>query len=366
MSTDQAPLTRHPLISLPAPAAVQSDGPHGFTLKDCHASWTPPAEAVEMVSLLEELGQLCLLVSKRRISNCSTPLHHPHLEDYRSWLIAQARSVVVSLASRYDSLDNEVIGARIKAVVAHLAQTRAAPAARVAYQICNDMKDLYLGHDPRSMLSKVAVEDQQATSAILDLKTLDFCGDPDQQSSKSHQCDLIIVSSTVRTKETSHILHRLRRSLRADGQLIFQETDPLDWITYVFGLRPEWWSRDHDERWGTPASNGLDGRTVAAVGMGRAPGHAVDNDFRDHLTVFLVVSESCPQRLTSSQTVAPSISVLVESIIRHLREDGYRVTRCASEGQTPLDQEVISVESVDHGCATVAVACKQPSARVAR
>ncbi|KAF2770095.1 hypothetical protein EJ03DRAFT_382228 [Teratosphaeria nubilosa] len=352
MSTHRATLTGHPIVSLPAHAAVQSDCSTGFTSNDYYEPLTPPGETADVVPLLEELAQLCLLVSKRRVSNSSIALEHPHLEDYRSWIVAQARSVIVSLASRHKSLDNETIKSRIKAVVAQLAETKAAPAAKVTYEICRDMEYLLSGHDRRSMVSDTAVKDLETTSANLELRTLDFCGDSDKQTFEGHQCDLIIASSTIRMTETSQILDYLQRSLRADGQLTFQRTDAFDWITYVFGMRPEWWFRKHDESRGTPTSSGLNGRIVAAVGMGKASGHAVDSKFKDHLTVFLVASELLPDRLTSNKTVAArddSLSTIVESIIRHLGEDGYHVTRCASESQTQLGQEVISVEMVDHG-----------------
>ncbi|EME77426.1 uncharacterized protein MYCFIDRAFT_200693 [Pseudocercospora fijiensis CIRAD86] len=84
-------------MDLDVPPTAHSTMRHDWapttTLEDYQEVLTPPDGTADVLQLLEELGQLCLLVSKRRLSNLSVPLEHPYLEEYRSWIVAQARSL---------------------------------------------------------------------------------------------------------------------------------------------------------------------------------------------------------------------------------------------------------------------------------
>lgn len=98
-------------------------------------------------SQLEELGQLCLLSSKRRFSRLATSL--PYLENDINWLVSQSASAVNYLASLLKSLDNETLSAQIVDLVARLSDT---PAAATAYSVCTKMDLLLLGQSLEEIL----------------------------------------------------------------------------------------------------------------------------------------------------------------------------------------------------------------------
>ncbi|SMQ54923.1 unnamed protein product [Zymoseptoria tritici ST99CH_3D7] len=159
-----------------------ADGALGVSaLKDTHAAaryeWAPhiafkdPAELIvpqchseEVLSDLNELGQLCLLVSKRRYAKLHIPLDKPHLTKYHTWMIDQAHDVVMSLAPNYDSLDNDTMTARINALMSHLERTVAAPLARVIRNITDHMEELLSGRALQDVVNDV---DWQAVQAFV-------------------------------------------------------------------------------------------------------------------------------------------------------------------------------------------------------
>lgn len=102
-----------------------------------------PIDRTDNLRLLEELGQLCLLSSKRSLPRYQT--YVPHLQKYMAWLVSQARSAVDNLASVLQSLDNETISARIEDLMARLSETPAAPAASAIHQVCKRMHLLLSG-----------------------------------------------------------------------------------------------------------------------------------------------------------------------------------------------------------------------------
>lgn len=109
-----------------------------------------PTDRTDNLRLLEELGQLCLLSSKRLLSGSQTNL--PHLQKYMAWLVSQARSAVTNLASVLKSLDNETVSARIEDLVARLSETPAAPAASAIHQVCKKMDLLLSGQTLEDIL----------------------------------------------------------------------------------------------------------------------------------------------------------------------------------------------------------------------
>jgi acyl transferase domain-containing protein len=104
---------------------------------------------------LNELGQLCLLISQRLLSGLSTPSDKPHLARYQAWLLAQAHRVAVSLAPKHNDLqDAGIVLARIDSLVCQLSTTPAASMARVIRQTCSRMEELLSGVDLKDVLSE--------------------------------------------------------------------------------------------------------------------------------------------------------------------------------------------------------------------
>lgn len=101
---------------------------------------SPSTERTRCLRLLEELGQLCLLSSKRSRCYCvDTETKAPHLQRYASWLLSRSKSVVAILASILKSLDNETLSERIKQLLARLLETPAAAAATAIHNVCSGM-----------------------------------------------------------------------------------------------------------------------------------------------------------------------------------------------------------------------------------
>ena len=168
-----------------------------------------PTDRTDILCLLEELGQLCLLSSKRRFSKTETS--YPYLQKYIAWLIAQSSSAVANLASVLKSLDNEAISARIEYLVAHLSETSAAPAARVIHQVYTKMDIL---------LSGQILEDIVPDETLTDLYRFMEQSDRSQfirSLSHSKPNLRILEIGTGRNSSQSDILNALTRT---DGQIL--------------------------------------------------------------------------------------------------------------------------------------------------
>ena len=109
-----------------------------------------PADRTKNLRLLDELGQLCLLSSKRQLSNSHALL--PHLQKYGAWLASQPLPAVVGAASVVESLDDRIVSARIEDLVARLSNTPAAPAAISIHHVCTKMDDLFSGQSLNDVL----------------------------------------------------------------------------------------------------------------------------------------------------------------------------------------------------------------------
>jgi acyl transferase domain-containing protein len=107
----------------------------------------PPSNRTEQLRLLEELGQLCLLSSKRRskIKDSAAEIIVPHLQRYAGWVVSESKSAIASLASVLKSLDNETLAARIESVLARLLDTPAAAAATAIKRVYDGMDQLLSG-----------------------------------------------------------------------------------------------------------------------------------------------------------------------------------------------------------------------------
>ncbi|CAK3821415.1 polyketide synthase [Lecanosticta acicola] len=403
-------------------AAARYEWAPDVAFKDFSDFSSPRSDNTDVLSRLDELGQLCLLLSKRRIANLDTPIGQPHLEKYASWISSQAHSVVVSLAPNYKSLDNETIVARIDSLVAQLAGTKAGPVARAIQQICSNTEILLSNATLRDLLSEedlagvqkfvqqshptefirclshskpnlrvmelstggtpkpseeiveaikhvngqvlcsnytvtstsfITAKDQEKSFPNLEVKTLDIRDDPEQQGFDGAQFDLIVASNALRAStNVQQSLGYLKKLLKADGYLLLQEhCSSARWVTYVFGLQPEWWSETPEANGeGTPL-NAADWKTqLAAAGLGRISSSSDDSPSSDPLTVTLVARHASIE----FQKI-PKLTVLcdekaghnTEVIISHLEKTGHQVTRCSLEDQVPAGQNVLSLLDAD-------------------
>ena len=167
------------------------------------------ADRTDVLCLLEELGQLCLLSSKRRFSKTDTSF--PYMQKYIAWLISQTPSAVANLASISKSLDNETVSTRIEDLVARLSDTSAAPAARAIHRVYTNMDVL---------LSGQTLEDIIPDKTLTDLYRFMEQSDRSQfvrNLSHSKPNLRILEIGTGRGSSQSDILNALTRT---DGQIL--------------------------------------------------------------------------------------------------------------------------------------------------
>ncbi|KAL8826449.1 MAG: hypothetical protein Q9191_003792 [Dirinaria sp. TL-2023a] len=146
-----------------------ADGAGVVDILDPHASarceWSPdinfldvtelihaPVGRTDYLRLLEELGDICLLLSKRRISVSETRSHPPHLQKYIIWLTSRVESAADILALNLKSLDNESLLARIDDIMTRLSETPAATVASAIHQVYTKMDLILSGQDLEDIL----------------------------------------------------------------------------------------------------------------------------------------------------------------------------------------------------------------------
>ncbi|KAJ5385785.1 polyketide synthase [Penicillium cosmopolitanum] len=108
----------------------------------------------EHLRLLEELGEICLLLSQRHFTESASDSILPHLQKYIAWIKAQSTSTVTKLPSTWTGPDTQAISARIEGIKAQLADTSAAPVANAIHQIFNKIDDLLAGETLESVLQE--------------------------------------------------------------------------------------------------------------------------------------------------------------------------------------------------------------------
>ncbi|KAI2465872.1 fatty acid synthase S-acetyltransferase [Annulohypoxylon bovei var. microspora] len=273
-----------------------------------------PANRTLHVTLLEELGQLCLLSSQRALPGLGT--HLSHIQKYVSWITSQTPSEDLV------GLDDESLHARIEKLATSLSKTPAACAAAALRQIStridlitsgqtlsdilsdNELIGIYdfinqtdismfiqsLGHSkPNLQILEVGTgadslvtnvlknltrsdgeilcsnytftstgfisgKDQQKPFPNMEYATLDISKDLEDQEFEGRQYDLIIASNAVHiTKNIQESLKNIKKLLRPDGRLLLQELCPSSkWINYIFGVSPNWWYGSADNRSNEP------------------------------------------------------------------------------------------------------------------
>ena len=111
-----------------------------------------PADRIDSLNAVKELGDICLLLSRRQISKSQTNSNLPYLQKYVTWLTSQANLAVINLALSLKGLDNVTLLARIDELMARLSDTSAAPVASVIHQIYTKMDYLLSGQSPEPIL----------------------------------------------------------------------------------------------------------------------------------------------------------------------------------------------------------------------
>ncbi|XXG98856.1 hypothetical protein Hte_005186 [Hypoxylon texense] len=315
----------------------------------------PPADRVSHITLLEELGQLCVLSSQRTLSGSET--HLSHVKKYLEWVASQ------TLSGDLVKLDEESLRGRIEELVANLSKTPAACAATALHQISTkidlilsgqtlqdvlsddtltslyefvDRSDIsqfirHLGHskpnlqilelgtgrgssvtdvlknlarpDGQILCSKytftstgfISGKDQQKPFPNMEYATLDISKDLEEQEFEGRQYDLIIASNAVHvTKNVQDSLKNIKKLLRPDGRLLMQELCPSSkWINYIFGVLPSWWYGSADGRPNEPYFDvkGWESELLTA-GLGSIEGTILDSDEPHQLTALIVARPS--------------------------------------------------------------------------
>ncbi|KAJ9306417.1 hypothetical protein DTO217A2_4156 [Paecilomyces variotii] len=113
-----------------------------------------PSGHSEQSRLLEELGEICLLLSQRHFTETASHSTLPHLQKYIAWIRAQSTSIVTKLPSTWTGLDTQAISTRIESIKAKLADTSAAPVANAIHQICNNIDALLAGEPLEGVLQE--------------------------------------------------------------------------------------------------------------------------------------------------------------------------------------------------------------------
>ncbi|KAI1761562.1 fatty acid synthase S-acetyltransferase [Hypoxylon sp. FL1150] len=330
----------------------------------------PPADRISYITLLEELGQLCLLSSQRSLAGLET--HLSHVKKYGAWIASQ------KLPEDLVNLDEDSLRARIEELVARLSETPAACAATALYQVSTkidiivsgqsladvlsgdtlaalygfiDQSDTsrfirHLGHSKPNLqilelgtgrgsavtdvlknlslpngqilCSKytftstgfISGKDQQKPFPNMEYATLDISKDLEEQEFEGRQYDLIIVSNAVHvTKNVRESLKNLKKLLRSDGRLLLQELCPSSkWINYIFGVVPNWWNGSADGRHDEPYfdKKGWESEVLAS-GFGNIEATLLDSDEPHQLTAVIVARPS-----QTTQFLSKRVTVLYE------------------------------------------------------
>ncbi|EFQ96996.1 fatty acid synthase S-acetyltransferase [Nannizzia gypsea CBS 118893] len=141
-----------------------ADGAGASDVPDTHAAsrceWRPDIDFLDVnelihaphgrtnhLRLLEELGDICLLLSQRSFSESPRQPILPHLSKYVAWVQSQSTSIVTRLPWTWTGLDNEAISARVEGIISRLSGTPAAPVASMIHQVCTNMDSFLSGEN---------------------------------------------------------------------------------------------------------------------------------------------------------------------------------------------------------------------------
>ncbi|KAL5046588.1 hypothetical protein BDW71DRAFT_207380 [Aspergillus fruticulosus] len=186
--------------------------------------------------------------------------------------------------------------------------------------------------------------------ANVEFSVLDIGKNLEEQGYANFQYDLIISRDVIHlTDDLSRGLDNLRSLTAPGGRLLFQEVSPsAQWMPYVLGLLPKWWSAallDEGEWERKLQQAGFD--NVQAV-------PDVDSPFQ--LSATFVAQ---PRRIMSPPTTCKKVTLLCpdktatshfDSIVKELQVHGFEVTFCTLDGPAPRGADIISLLDQQGSC----------------
>ena len=366
----------------------------------------PADHTTDTLRLLEELGQMCLLLSKRQF--CTWEPNLPHLQKYIAWLVSQSSS--------FSTIDNETISSRIKDLMACLLETPAAPVAHAIHEVYTRM-DLVLSGQPLehflpdgaltalyafverldrsrfiqslghskpnlrileigtgrcSLYREILKELTRPNGEILcsqytytspgfisakveaqvfpnmEYLNLDISQDPFEQGLEDRRYDLIIAVNALHgTKSLQKSLENVKKLLCPDGQLLLQELCPSSkWINYVLGVLPTWWTDTTDGRnYDEPYIGKEEWESqLAAAGFGGV-GVILDAEEPHQLTATILARHVSLIKAPMKKIIAlyEEEGPVVQQVSDQLEREGYQVTQCKLDETPPEGQDVISL-----------------------
>ncbi|KZF21837.1 polyketide synthase [Xylona heveae TC161] len=180
----------------------------------------------------------------------------------------------------------------------------------------------------------------------IEFSVLDIGKDLEQQGFAESQYDLVIATNIVhQTESLSRSFDNLRALLVPDGRLILQELCPSSqWINYVLGLLPKWWSTGRD---GGPCEPYLDikGWEEELHRSGFCNIMAVpdaDEPFQLSAT-FVAKPDSSKRPVKKVALLCTEPTSNSESVAEELQRRNFEVTFCTLDDSPPTDKDIISL-----------------------
>ncbi|QVM13371.1 putative secondary metabolism biosynthetic enzyme [Coccidioides posadasii str. Silveira] len=133
-------------------AAARCEWKPDIDFLDVNELFCAPVIRTDNSRLLEELGDICLLLSQSCFSESSSNTTLPHLQRHVAWIKSQSKLTPIRLPCTWRGLDNQTISARINSLLKQLEGTLAAPVASAIHQVCMNMDSLLSGKDLEDIL----------------------------------------------------------------------------------------------------------------------------------------------------------------------------------------------------------------------
>ncbi|TPX21014.1 hypothetical protein DIZ76_016914 [Coccidioides immitis] len=133
-------------------AAARCEWKPDIDFLDVNELFCAPVIRTDNSRLLEELGDICLLLSQSCFSESSSNTTLPHLQRHVAWIKSQSKLTPIRLPCTWTGLDNKTISARINSLLKQLEGTLAAPVASAIHQVCMNMDSLLSGKDLEDIL----------------------------------------------------------------------------------------------------------------------------------------------------------------------------------------------------------------------
>nr|KMM72254.1 mycocerosic acid synthase [Coccidioides posadasii RMSCC 3488] len=133
-------------------AAARCEWKPDIDFLDVNELFCAPVIRTDNSRLLEELGDICLLLSQSCFSESSSNTTLPHLQRHVAWIKSQSKLTPIRLPCTWRGLDNQTISARINSLLKQLEGTLATPVASAIHQVCMNMDSLLSGKDLEDIL----------------------------------------------------------------------------------------------------------------------------------------------------------------------------------------------------------------------